>query len=269
MPASSRQGTKVETEVAATAIALQIGCPTFLTETGREELPACAATCGSRGRLDVLGNHALGCTAVRNSRHAWFKRSTRRVLQALPRSALYSREAGCGADGEPVPADSDGRRPGDVAVRPPDQAQWWYLDHTVWGLREENARQAAEDPYHIPRAAFRKKMGDAVTAVVVAAGGRRVPVAASTYGVLDPRSARALRSLASEADRSSELAPLPGEDSPQRAIIRLAVQAVVAGGAAGVIKVRNASPGVFVGREEASYSLSQVVHMTIITTGAA
>ena len=243
VPASPRRGTMVEPRTASTAIALALGCPVF--PTGSDQLVPCTAHCGSRGMLDTLGHHALGCTATRGARHADFKRSTRAVIGALPRDAVFHREAHCDPGGFPRAAGPGETREGDIAVRIPGERQWLFLDHTVAGLQDDNVERASADALHVPRAAFEGKMREPATVAARAAGARRVPIAASTFGVLDPRSARALRMLGSAADKAAELDTLPGEDAPQRAIIRKAVLAVVAGGAAGVNRIRDASVSTF------------------------
>ena len=122
-PATSTHGTLLSREAASPAIALFLGL---------EVLPA-ATQCFCRGpsTVDTYASHVAGCYNSLSARH----NSVRGILAAAARRAVGAGNVWTEVDadtlGRPVKPADNGRRPGDVAFRMPENDRWNFIDVTV------------------------------------------------------------------------------------------------------------------------------------------
>ena len=238
---SSQDGTLAgnDREFAA-AIALRLGLDVFpLPDDGPTDCPGGEGGCATRGRLDPMGIHALGCTAGRSTRHNRVRDALYSTLsRSLPSSCL-DYECTCGPDGSPSRRRRGEVGPGDVVCRLPGGV-WSYLDVVVWSPRPDLFPQAALDGRAIHRAAYADKLRHSPGAPAVLASGQAfVPIAAGAYGDIDSRSLVVLRDLGAGVDRMS---PLPHGGLPTPLLLRrCATGAVILGSALSVLRLRDAA----------------------------
>jgi hypothetical protein len=155
----------------------------------------------------------------------------------LPRDSVLV-EAHCGPNGDPVIA-SRRDRDGDVAVTLPGSGgKWTYIDFCTRSHRTDVLLKLAVDGAAAAESAWSEKARR--IPVLRARGAELVPLGVGAFGHIDRRSAAAIRKIAVVADDLDPIAPHgPLMGRPARALAAIAT-AAVAGGAHGVLRVREA-----------------------------
>ncbi len=251
---SEANGTLISNpDVAATALALRLGLDVF-----GGAVPAggtrCPVACRTREQhMDAQGSHTLGCSACTTARHDRIKYRLHAVLVGdggvtpptydgcprggLPRECILL-EAHCGPNGDPLIA-SRRDRDGDIAVTLPGSGEKWsYIDICARSHRLDILPKAAADGTAAAASAYAEKARRIAT--VRARGADLIPLGVGPYGHIDRRSAASTRKIATAADDLDPVGPHgPLMGRPARALAAIAT-AAVAGGAYGVLRVREA-----------------------------
>ncbi len=237
-------GTLPDDGVLATALALRLGVPLYSPLRCYGGPPACPTGChGGLAVVDDAGVHALGCNSTLTPRHNYGRDAILAFFQrecGITGDANILKEAAVGRDGSARRGYGGEPRPGDVAVRLPGTGQWSFLDLMVVSMRPGLLARMDHggDGGEMHRTAWREKLATSAGGpAVVAAGHRFLPIAASAYGDLDPRSIAGLTALAGQVARARNLGDrasrMCGPSLAWR-LRRVVVASVVFGGARAV-----------------------------------
>jgi hypothetical protein len=237
-------------EAASIALAYRLGLPVLPPTLPPAGAVCPPAHCSTKGVVDPLGHHTLGCSYVTNRRHNGARDAAHKVLcgdgglqdvsSALVRGGLarsgVAHEVVVGHGGYPVK--SSGLRDGDLAVFIDDY--WHYADfcgqsHTARILA--GACGAAVNGAAAAGAAWLTK--NARKPAVELRNARIAPIGFGAYGHVDSRSAAFLHKCATLADDRDPIAPSGPQMGRPKSIVTAVVTAAMAETAAGVMELRS------------------------------